>query len=267
MRNVNMREEVRIMKNRKPTKTHRAFALIYSPTGVGKTVSSIRTSPRPIRYYEAEPRPVERACEGVCDLTNVDIGHPENFVDLLDDITENYQDIINNYKTVIVDSLTFLMNVTLLGEIERETGEANVFEKSARPLVNMGRTDQTGYGSMASLMKRLCGLLGRIATEGVLVICTALQTDNPKWNRDLAAAPALAGREFPRDMPGYFDIIGRVEMRRGEDGEVLYPPTVWFASDESDSFLAKWSGPPLPRPYTLLNWEKILNFKTQQKEE
>ena len=248
------------MKLRKASPTNRAFAMLYGDTGTGKTVSTLLSCPRPALYLETEERPVERCTQGVVDMEGVTIAHPENYIDLYQYLTENFNSISTDYKTVFIDSFTFLMNVTLLGEIEEETGRAEVFDKKKRPLVDMGRTDQTGYGSMSSLMKRLCRILGRIATQGCLVVCTALQADMPKWNRELSAAPALAGREFPRDMAAYFDLIGRVETRKDEDGNVIYPPRVYFRSDDSD-FLAKWSGPPIEQSFTILDWEKILAYK------
>jgi hypothetical protein len=76
---------------------------------------------------------------------------------------------------------------------------------------------------------------------GKIVIVTALLLENPKWNRELSAAPALKGREFPTNMPGFFDLIGLVEPRTNGDGRVLYPPMVRFQSAD-DSFVAKWTG-------------------------
>lgn len=247
------------MRIRTAQSSDRAFVMVYGSTGVGKTASSLQSVPRRTLYLQLEPRPVERACEGVIDdWDEIDIGHPEDFLDLFNYLKDNYNEIIEKYNSVVVDSFSFLMNVTLLGDIEAETGEAQVFEKKNRPLVNMGRTDITGYGSLSSLMKRLCKILGRIASEGLIVVVTALQADNPKWNRELAAGPALAGKEFPRDMPGYFDLIGRAESRLDEEGNPVYPPKIYFRSDEEESFLAKWSGPPLEKPALLLDWQKIL---------
>ena len=246
------------MKFRDPDKEQkRTFALIYGETGVGKTVSTLMTAPRPILYFECEPRPVERTAEGI-DMTDIKIAHPENFFDLFDFVSENQKKIAEKYKTVFIDSLSFLMNVTLLGEIEEESAKAEVFNTEKRPIVSLGRTDWAGYGALGSLMKRLCALLGKTAVEGSIVICSALLDDRPKWNRELSAAPAFAGKDFPRDMPSYFDIIGLVEERKNEQGEVIYPPIIRVKSD--GSFLAKWTGKPLKGSYGVLDWKKILEY-------
>lgn len=255
------------MRIGKAETSNRAFVMVYGPTGVGKTLSTLQSVPRGTLYLQLEPRPVERACGGMVDLSEVDIGKPEDFLDLYQYLVDNYDEIVKKYKSVVVDSFSFLMNVTLLGDIEAETGEAQVFDKKNRPLVNLGRTDITGYGSLSSLMKRLCKVLGRISAEGLVVVVTALDVENPKWNRELSVAPALAGKEFPRDMPGYFDLIGRAETRVDKDNNVVFPPKIYFRSTEDNAFLAKWSGPELDKPALLLDWTKILDFNMKKKKQ
>jgi hypothetical protein len=98
-----------------------------------------------------------------------------------------------------------------------------------------------GYGGLSSHMFRLTAALGRLSQAGKIVIVTALLTENPKWNRELAAAPALKGKEFPANMPGFFDLIGLVEHRKDDNGKLVYPPRVRFQSPD-DSFVAKFTG-------------------------
>jgi hypothetical protein len=74
----------------------------------------------------------------------------------------------------------------------------------------------------------------------------------------LAAAPALKGREYPVNMPGFFDLIGLVEPRVDDEGNVLYPPRVRFQSPD-DSFVAKWTGVG-SRTQGPLDISKILNI-------
>ena len=112
---------------------------------------------------------------------------------------------------------------------------------------------------MASQMLRLTAMLGKLSQAGHAVIVTCLLQENPKWNRTLAAAPALKGREFPQNMPGFFDLIGLVESRQDEDGNVLFPPMVRFQCSD-DSFLAKYTGIG-KRTSGPLNITKILGGK------
>ncbi|MEM4720523.1 MAG: hypothetical protein QXT73_00500 [Candidatus Methanomethylicaceae archaeon] len=253
------------MKIRKPQRGHGAFCLIYGDPGVGKTVSTLLSLPKPILYYELDPKPVERTAWDIVDFEDIEIRHPDNFLDLFYEVSEHASEIIQNFASVVVDPLSYCINVLLLSEIEEESVKAEIFGEKTRkrPLVSMARTDQAGYGSLASLSKRLCHALGRIAIAGKVVVCTALLDQAPKWNRDLSAAPAFAGREFNRDMPAFFDYIGLVTERQGEDGRIIYPPIVHFESD--GSFLAKWSGKGTRRSGPL-DWKKILRLEEDRPE-
>lgn len=257
------------MKWRDPSEVEvdRVLALIYGPTGVGKTVSTLKTLPQPIVYIECEPKGVDRTCKGHIDIPlwikekKLRHGRPDNYDDLKDTLTKDEDKIIGKFKSLFIDGLSYFMGVELLGQIQEETGRADVFESKNRPMVNLGRTDQAGYGAIASLMNRITGVIGNIAAQGVVVVITALQADDPKWNRELAAGPALAGKKFAEDMPGFFDLIGRVETKTNKDGKAIHPPKVWFQSGEDEAFTAKWSGPELEKPFFPLNWKTILEYK------
>lgn len=84
------------------------------------------------------------------------------------------------------------------------------------------KLSQEGFGSLSIWMFRLTAALGRLSQQGKVVIVTALLQEAPKWNRELAAASALKGREFPVNMSGFFDLIGLVEPRVDDDGNVIY---------------------------------------------
>jgi len=112
-----------------------------------------------------------------------------------------------------------------------------------------------GYGGLASQMFRVTDLLCKLSLLGKTVIVTARLVENPKWNRELSAAPALKGREFPTNMPGFFDLIGLVTPRIKED-KLIYPPYVQFSSPDN-SFVAKYTGSK-GKTEGPLNLEKIL---------
>jgi len=250
---------------RKPQEVAGTMALIYGETGVGKTVSTLATLPKPILYIECDPKPVERTASDVVDFTDIDILHPEDFLDLFNYLNQQIEKIPEKYKSLVIDPVSFLINVILLGDIEDETAKAEVFGNT-RPLVALGRTDMTGYGTLSSLAKRLCKVLGLIATHGVIVVCISLLDDTPKWNRELSAAPAFTGKDFNKDYPAFFDLIGLVQQRIDGEGNILYPPMVTFTSD--GSFIAKWSGRRSGKEIKgLLNWTKILAFEKESKKE
>lgn len=252
----------------------RILALIYGPPASGKTLSSLLSLPKPMMYFQCEPKSIKQTCKGHLDINKLQkegmlkVGRPESYDDLFKLLTKEFDDIVETYKAVLFDGLSFFMGVDLLGELMVETGKAQVFDKN-RPLLNLGRTDPAGYGGLASLMNRLCGVIGSIASEGPVVVITAQQKDDPKWNRELSAGPALSGKKFGEDMPGFFDLIGRVEkmekmVKDKETGDmiprIVWPPKVWFESPADEAFIARWSGPPLKKPYFPLNWEKILSY-------
>lgn len=235
-----------------------SLCLIYGEPGVGKTASTLLSLPRPILFYELDPRPVERTVGHLVTFENIDIEYPKNFLDVLEAIRDDAERIVNNYRALVLDTFSYLINSILKGDLEEENFASKIFEKKggARLLNYMGRMTKDDYGSMASLAKRLCRHLGIIA-RSIPVICTALSEENPNRLGYLRAAPAFAGREFSRDFPGYFDYIGFVESKY-IDGKLTFPPQVSFESPDND-FLCKWTG-PRDRTVWPLNWKKILNI-------
>jgi len=169
------------------------------------------------------------------------------------------------YRTTVVDSYSHLMAIGLSTEIEDEAFESRtVDERTKKPLVSQAKMSLEGYGGLASHMFRLTAALGRLAQRhGKVVIVTALLQESPKWNRELAAAPALKGREFPANMPGFFDLIGLVQTRTDQDGHIRYPPLVKFESPDG-SFVAKFTGVKRlgSKAWGLLDISAILNINT-----
>jgi hypothetical protein len=208
---------------------------------VGKTTSLLKSSPEPICYLQTEPRSLKPSLEAA--------GRPDLDIDVL--VYEDWAGLIafvadrknfGRHRTIIVDSYSHLMAVGLSTEIEDQAHEARTEkERAVKPLASQTKLSQEGYGALSSLMFRLTAALGKLSRMGRIVIVTALLQESPKWNRELAAAPALKGREFPVNMPGFFDLIGLVEPRTDGEGRVIYPPRVRFQSPD-DSFVAKWTG-------------------------
>jgi hypothetical protein len=244
------------------TKKHLSQAgrmiMAYGGTGVGKTTSFLQSSPEPVIYIQTEPRSLKPSLDaaGRPDL-DIDVAVYEDWAGLMEFVTTagNFE----RYRTVIVDSYSHLMSVGLSSEIEDQAFEArSEKERQVKPLVSQTKMSQEGYGGLASHMFRLTAALGRLSQAGKVVIVTALLSENPKWNRELAAAPALKGREFPVNMPGFFDLIGLVEPRVDGDGKIIYPPRVRFQSPD-DSFVAKFTGAGT-KTQGPLDINKILNI-------
>jgi len=217
------------------------FMLLYGGTGVGKTCSSLQTAPDPVMYLQTEPRSLKPSLDaaGRTDL-DIDVAVYEDWAGLIEFVANprNFE----RHRTIVVDSYSHLMSVGLSTEIEDQAHEARTEkERAVKPLASQTKLSQEGYGALSSLMFRLTAALGKLSRAGKIVIVTALLQESPKWNRELAAAPALKGREFPVNMPGFFDLIGLVEPRTEGDGKIVYPPRVRFQSPD-DSFVAKWTG-------------------------
>jgi len=230
---------------------------IYGPTGVGKTTSIIQTAPAPIIYIQTEPRSLKPSLDaaGRPDL-DIDVAVYEDWAGLIEFVTQPKNS--ERHKTIVVDSYSHLMSVGLSTEIEDQAHEARTEkEKAVKPLASQTKLSQEGYGALSSLMFRLTAALGKLSRMGKVVIVTCLLQESPKWNRDLAAAPALKGREFPVNMPGFFDLIGLVEPRTDGD-KIIYPPKVRFQSPD-DSFVAKFTGAG-NRTQGPLDISKILNL-------
>jgi hypothetical protein len=232
--------------------------LLYGATGVGKTTSIFQTAPDPIIYIQTEPRSPRPSLDatGRPDL-DIDVAVYEDWAGLIEFVA-NLKNF-DKYATVFLDSYSQLMSVGLSTEIEDQAFDARTEkEKAVKPLANQTKLSPEGYGALSSLMFRLTAALGKLSQAGKIVIVTALLQENPKWNRELAAAPALKGREFPVNMPGFFDLIGLVEPRTDAEGRIIYPPRVRFQSPD-DSFVAKWTGAGT-RTQGPLDITKILNI-------
>lgn len=216
-----------------------SFCLWYGKSGVGKSSTLIQTCADPILWIIAE--------RGQIDLTMKAVGRPDvklkiGYYDGWDDLLElAYNvDIFKGIRSVLFDGLTHVMNIHLADEILDENFEAMDKKKVDKDLTMRVKMSPESYGVLSKQMSRLMKAFERLTIAGIDVHCTARDDQQPKWDRSLACAPALAGREFPRDMKGFFDFIGMVESNIDVNGKVVYPPLV--SCDDDGSYLSKWTG-------------------------
>ena len=248
-------------------RTKGAFVLLYGPNNVGKTASTLATCDLPVAYIMSEPRDIYR---------NIDVANKfrsENKLPLLEPGKnmfifdyENYDDLIrfmstdddikwDNIATMIIDSMSHIMNMELMCEIIDEAHEGRMEKLSAskgkaaeltKDLASKNKSTEEGYGVLASAMKRLAGAAGRkTRTKGMAVICLALEDEKPRMvDGNYIKVPLFAGRDFGKNVGGLFDFIGKVQPHVvDKDGKkvIEYPPQVWFESPKQD-FQAKWTG-------------------------
>jgi len=240
--------------------------LIYGETGVGKTVSTLKSLKKPILMFKFEGRditePVKLAKLKEGDIFIYDFVNWEGLMDFLGNPTEEELKVIDECKSVLFDNVTYLMNNLLAWEIQDETFEALGKEyKHFRPMVDSTRMGMDGYGALASKMSRMFKLTTeRFISKGKSVIFTALLKENPKYNRALSAAPNFTGKMLADDLPSFFDLIGKVESRYDENGNIVYPPLVKFApigSGEDGMFMCKWTGNPNGKKWGVLDFSNL----------
>jgi len=236
------------------------FCLWYGDSGVGKTATPLQTMEDPVMWIIAERGQVDLTIKAI---QRPDIrlmtAHYEGWDDLLAFIynVDNFKKI----KSVHFDSLTHIMGIHLADEILEENYESMAKDKDVDKALTMRvKMSQEGFGTMSKQMVRLMLGFEQLTIAGIDVHLTARTQENPKWNRELACAPALAGREFGKDMKGFFDFIGLVETRVDESGQVVYPPYV--SCDDNGSYLSKWTGLKPPGGVIKLpfNVKKMLDY-------
>ena len=222
------------------TSTRRGkFVLIYGPSGSGKSATTLQTADDPIFWLIAE--------RGNIDLTLEPINRPgirlayayyEGWDDLIDTVYS--KTLFTSTKTLLFDGFTHIMGIHLSDEIMKTNFDARDTSKDDKELFSRVQMTQQGFGVLSKQMGRLMKGFEQLTIAGVDVICTARDDQAPKWNRSLSCAPALSGKEFSKDMKGYFDFIGMLEPRKDENGKTLYPS--YASYDLNDDYLAKWTG-------------------------
>lgn len=235
---------------------HGTFICIYGQSGVGKTVTSLASLPKPVFWIVTEPRDLRKPLEaaGVKE-SDVNIGPYENLEDLLAFLSDPKH--FNGHNSVFFDSLSYTMSIDLAKEIGIEAYEArNKKDKVERPIASQMKTTMEGHGIRNTSVFRILNLLGTLAASGKVVVVSCLEMENPKYDRELAAGPALSGKEVPNAFPGFFDLIGRLTPNVNKDGAVIYPPIVSFQSD--GGYVAKFTGKG-GKKIGPLDWGKILN--------
>lgn len=250
------------------------LSLFYATSGAGKTSTILQTCEDPLVYLTAEGRKIKTTIAAINrPELRMKVGVYEGFEDLIDTCMDTRK--FDGAKTIFLDSLTHLMLVHLSLEILQENFSAKSEkekEEIFKALTQQVKMSQEAYGALSGQMNRLMRALQKLTMSGYDVICTARQTERPKWNRSLSAAPALMGQEFSKSMDGFFDFIGYCQpVDINPDDKPLpanattaetwkrYAPYVSF--NASDDYLAKWTGliPPKGIIRRKLHVKNLLN--------
>lgn len=235
-----------------------SLSLIYGPTGVGKTVSMLKSIIEPCLYIRSEERETARSMKAVNrENFKLQVASHTNWEDLMEFVTSPEHKIIKPSKGILLDSISHLMNIRLTKEIQDQAWETKDEKgKNKRSLLNRTKTSEEGWGALAANMFRLCDALMVLAAKHhKTIVCIALEESRPKWNRELIGAPTFSGKMFTKNFPGFFDLIGRVSSVERK-GRIVYPPRIDFVSPKND-FTAKATG-NMKKDFYPLNWEKII---------
>jgi len=256
--------------------------LIYSETGVGKTVSALQSLPLPICLICAEYRNAEISVEASGrKLTRGDFKDVKDYVlvpyrkwkPMVEFI--NHTEFFSPFKSVVLDGLTQLTNSLL---IEITDGTSQLSEKKAselseeRRMALESKPTQEGYGVLANYMNRAIIALGKLSQEGKIVVMNALLDDSPKGAYGPTAVPSLAGQKFGIDLPGACDLIGMAVRRyvektyndkNGNKATILipkFPPLVKFECGKGEKFECKWTGRRIKKVDVKTGKEETLDF-------
>ena len=247
------------------------MVLLYGPTGVGKSTTCLAGLPQPILNINTEDRNPFTSIKALKEPVDFNPVSPESNQDLIDFMYKCIEEVNDNtfkYKSVMFDSSSFWMNIKLYGEMVDQTNKAEIFKKSKRPLVDGVRADEALYGGLAERMQRTIKPFKILSQMGVLVVWLAYETEFPKWDKTLAAAPNYIGRAWNKNYEQHFDVIGKLShrLKRNEDGEVVtphevvYPPIVSVKSPDDD-FVCKWTGRNIKGNSFPLDFSKMLQLK------
>lgn len=242
----------------------------YGPTSSGKTRSAI-TLPDPICFINKEPkdpRLVHATIDHKKDITYLE---PESFDDMMQFLNEQIMLASKGeckYASFFHDGLTF-SGAIYKQTLETDRYNANLLEegrKHPRPgMIDRFSMEQKDWGTVASMMSRETYLLNKLSKFGKVVVSTAIDAEFPRWNQTVRIAPALLGREFPKLIHGYFDLIGYViQPFHILEGKIVQPRISFVSPDDGMSngymarcneklALAEMKGGPPP-----LDWSKIL---------
>lgn len=244
---------------------------IYGPAKVGKTTSALSTSPGPILYIWSEKRTLipNLKIAGLWDEKEqcpkgVDVFEFTTFEELVDFLSD-YNNI-KAYKSIIVDSITDIMNVDIMGQLlEEQWDNMSESEKKGKSLTKRHKAHLDSYGTLSKTTIRLTDIVRQAVKWGINVIAIARVDEKPRLvEGTYRKEPLLGGNDYGKQFDGFFDMIGYVE-RAGKDKsgkvklysvcdpktrEEVFPPCVMFASPNGD-FIAGWTGPSKQRNFQL----------------
>jgi hypothetical protein len=171
--------------------------------------------------------------------TDIKIVAPDSHEELMEDLNEMIVQIKAGkfmYESILFDSGSYWMNCKLAVRLEDDRNEG----RDTGKLKDQTVTTWDEVGAANSQMSRLTDRLKTISKLGVFTVMTAQMMENPKWNRDLEAAPCFLYKDFNKILKGYFDYIGFLQTNLDDDNNPIFPPDISFSSELG--YMVKWRG-------------------------
>ncbi len=262
-----------LSKDEIKSNTRGKVIVIYSDeAGAGKTTSCIRTMPQPINVIYTEDRNVLSSIEAIYSLNGSPVNRKDyqsdqNWRDAVIDhwtgkgnsivIPESHDDFLEYldkslklakqgkfpYKSILIDSLGYWMNIELTRMLEDESyhGKVNALKsgETIRELTEQVQMDQRAYGSLGGIMNRYMKLIKPFTQENIMLVMIFQGDTNPSYNKSYSLAPLVKGRVFGNDLKGHVDFCGVARKRHDENGNVVFPPYISF---EMDNAMIRWCG-------------------------
>lgn len=234
--------------------------LTYSDSSIGKSFQAL-TLPDNLLFINTEKKPAQDVIYEALQLRNeldrnVTLWEFETFdeyVEQIGNLKLQYDLGQFPYRSIFFDGLSFMQSEFKLNMEDSRFGDALKEKKRDNILSDRFRLDQSDYGGLASMMKRVTFLLNRISLKGVNVVCTAWAMERPKWNMSLDYAPYFVGKEYSNIMMGYFNMVGL--LVKNPNTETGYPPVIRYVSTSQHNFLARAGNYKLANNYYPVNDE------------
>lgn len=278
--------------------TQGRIVAIHGEPESGKTTTSIQTSPEPILLLHTEQRNVITSLECITSVPrdgrpleawhtevlkdwlgrgnkivnpNYDNSTVDDMRDFFDMCYQKCKDKTFQYKTIIVDTFSYWLNIIVMNVLQNEyysdiVDKANKRKETiSRNLTEQYQIDLRQYGSLANMANSIMSVIKPLSQFNVLVLLIFQSENNPGFNKAYEQAPYVKGSAFMKDFAGQADYIGVVRKRYGEDGNKIYPP---FISFDDKKCLTKWCGERRKdeqgnyrKPEGLMNVKKIFGYE------
>lgn len=272
---------------------------IHGKSNVGKTTTSVATSPEPILLVGTEQRPLILSLENI---TKVPV--PENktegwrakweeevikdwysrgnrFVtpnfgeDTVQDFRDFWLHCYNkcnqkefNYKTIVVDTISYWLNIIVMNQLQKEFyKDVTDKAKKNKEVIVTSLTDEYAiglrqYGALANIGNSILSSIKPMVYFDVFIVLVFQTENNPSFNKMYEEAPYIQGKSFMKDFMGHFDYIGRVYERYETVNEVTrktYPPLISF--NQMPQYMTKWTGKQRYDNSGNIIKEEVMDFK------